>query len=327
MTQWLYQQILRVHPDRQPNFALQSSVNWIAALSAEVLAEHGESPSDHLVSCRNLFKQTVKPNRGLKQAALVFEPLFSAIAGAMALQSFDSASLNRPWCRPSSTVSWYYTAYTSARAMMASLGQSPADTHAATQKVFVSSLQPQLPHPFDMLAIRTAGESYSVSLPRHPAAVKFPLIRTLDDEPKTTRGMLLTYLSGTAAWYADRAKERLRKRKKIKNFRTKESRAVRDEHLEPQIGFLHCAYRYRGKANYRDAIFLSYGLREPARGPSFTHNLANTSCFCVLMAIAFVERRVGRDIVQRFLEDLRRNLRGLNGASSRETFWDVAIGP
>ncbi len=327
MNQWLYNQILRVDPDRQPVFALQSSLNWIAALSAEVAEEHGGSQSDQLDSHRGLFKQTVKPSSSLDQPALVFEPLFSAISGAMALQSVDSASLNYPWCRPSSIVSWYYTIYTSSRAILASLGLNPAETHAATQKAFVSSIQPQLPHPFNMLAVRMVGEDYSLSLPQHPLAAKYPLTKNLSGVPGEARGMLLSYLSGTADWYCDREKERLKEREKIKNFRTKKSKEIRDKHIEPRIGFLHCAYRYRGKANYRDGIFLSYGLREPASGPRFTQNLADTSSFFVLMAIAFVERRLGREIVQRFLEDLGQNFRSLDQAGTRVRFWEVAVGP
>lgn len=325
MTQWLYEEVLVVDPSRQPDFALQSSLNWIASLWAEIAAEHGSTPSEHLGSCRDVFKHSIKPTRARDELARVFEPLFAAISGAMALQSIDGASLNHPWCRPSSTVSWYYVVYTSARAMLASLGQNPAETHAATQKAFVSALQPHLPHPLDMLATRTTGESYSVNFPRHPSARGYDLARTFVDDREATRGMLLGYLSGTARWYAEHEKERLKKQKKLPNFRSKEAQAIRDSHLEGEIGFLHCAYRYRGKANYRDAIFLSYGHREPASGASFTHNLASTAAFIVLMAFALIERRLGRDPVQRFLEDLQRNLRGLDRAGSQESFWEAAV--
>jgi hypothetical protein len=325
MRYWLYHEILQVDPDRQPSFALQSTTNWAAALASEITAEHGADAPTQLISCRQRFKNNLLPRPAAARPAEVFEPLVAAITGAMTLRSLSLSSLNQPWSRPSTVVTWYYSVYAAARSMVAALDQGPAKTHAATRKAYVASLRRHLPHPFDMLARRTQGEEYSPALPSCGVVQPYDLSRSFSSDRHTAQGMLLQYLSGTAQWYADDVKDRLRAKAGLPNFRTAQARQLRDQSLEPEIGFLHCAYRYRGKANYRDAIYLSYGLREPAEGPRFTSNLAAVASFSALMAVAFVERRLGRQEVLAFLLDLRQFLRGLSTAQPEEAFWTAAI--
>lgn len=43
------------------------------------------------------------------------------------------------------------------------------------------------------------------------------------------------------------------------NFRTKQAQQIRDKMLiSKSVGFLHQAFRFRGKANYREALYLSH---------------------------------------------------------------------
>ena len=70
------------------------------------------------------------------------------------------------------------------------------------------------------------------------------------------------YLSGSAKWYAWKTTEEVRKSPAYKalgvsDFRTKAARSLRDACLSPRtMGFVHQASGYRGKANYREALFL-----------------------------------------------------------------------
>ena len=51
----------------------------------------------------------------------------------------------------------------------------------------------------------------------------------------------------------------------VTDFRKQAARSLRDAaYARRGIAFLHQASRYRGKANYRDAIFLAYTERLPA---------------------------------------------------------------
>jgi hypothetical protein len=70
------------------------------------------------------------------------------------------------------------------------------------------------------------------------------------------------YLSGTRGYRQWQIEEELRAKDlpklKVTDFRSKPARALRDSRLEGRsLGFLHEAFRYRGKANYRDALFLT----------------------------------------------------------------------
>lgn len=92
------------------------------------------------------------------------------------------------------------------------------------------------------------------------------------------------------------------------------AREERNRKLQKEIGFLHCAFRYRGKANYRDAIYLTYGTREPSAMPNFLEDLAATSKFFVVLALSFAEQQYNTAEVVTFLADVRQHLRGISVA-------------
>lgn len=320
MTTWLYEKVLEVDPDREPTFASQSAVNWMAALRHEVEAEHGFNPADQLNSYRTFFRQTPQQKRSVASLAPVFEPLFSSLSGAMALKRL-SLHKHPPWIRSTATVCWYYSIYGASRALFAANGQDPKENHSAAMRTFASSLQRSIPHPFNMVARRTRGERYDAELPTHPGATAFNLSSNFLPERELARGMLLQYLSGTAAWYAVRTKERLCLERRFDHFRTKSAQAERDRRLESSVALLHCAFRYRGKANYRDAIYLSYGTRQPREAQNLVANLASVaSSFCLLTA-AFVEKRLGPAHVRTFFQDIRIHTFEIETADPSELFW------
>ena len=78
-------------------------------------------------------------------------------------------------------------------------------------------------------------------------------------------GGLFSYLKGTAEFEREKMENRILNMNEFKalgvnNFRTKKARKYRDNKLSKiTINFLTQSFRYRGKANYRDSIYLSYG--------------------------------------------------------------------
>ena len=82
--------------------------------------------------------------------AEIFEPLFSAITGAMTLERASAASAMVAWGRPAAVVTWYYAVYASVRAMLAANGQLVRETHSATMKAYANNLRPKLPHPLNI---------------------------------------------------------------------------------------------------------------------------------------------------------------------------------
>jgi len=111
----------------------------------------------------------------------------------------------------------------------------------------------------------------------------------------------------------------------VPNIRTKAARQERDKRLLSEVGFLYCAYRYRVKANYRDAIYLTYGEPPPAFFSQFTGHLAATARFGAIYALAVAERRVGAKPVKLFVRDLTDNLWGMAAAEPSELFWQQVL--
>jgi hypothetical protein len=127
--------------------------------------------------------------------------------------------------------------------------------------------------------------------------------------------MLLAYLRGTATYYTEGVKAALLASRDFRvngwrDFRGREARRARDARLQQKIyNFLHVAFRYRGKSNYRDAIFLSYGAQRLEVGRPFIADLAYTARFTTICALAYVEMRAPADY-QRFREDLAQTFDG-----------------
>ena len=83
------------------------------------------------------------------------------------------------------------------------------------------------------------------------------------------------------------------------------ARALRDAAFSRRgIAFLHEASRYRGKANYRDSIYLAYGRSVPRTLGSFLDDLAIALGGFAAMAAGYVSRRIGREAWIAFIEDL-----------------------
>lgn len=317
---WLYQNVIKEDDERQPIFAQQSTVNWMRALRYEIDGEHGESAEDQFAACRVFLRNDPKTRNSLPLAD-VFEPLFRGVTNTMALIRLCLAEVAVPWIRATAIVTWYYATYACARAMFAAFGQPVHDQHMTAANAYVSVLRNRVPHPLNMVAAHLRNEDYGVQLPTYPNANPASLIENFRESRDVARGMLLQYLSGTATWYVDRTKEQILRENRFQDFRTKAARDERNRRLVKQIGFLHCAFRYRGKANYRDAIYLAYGQREPDSVDRFIEDMATVARFLVVFSLAFVERHVGKAEVEIFVSDLGDQLRRIDYAMDAELFW------
>ena len=123
-------------------------------------------------------------------------------------------------------------------------------------------------------------------------------------------GAAAEYLSGSASWHVWRVKEDLVKTAEFKalgvsDFRTKDARALRDSRLSRKsVGFVHQASRYRGKANYREALFLAYGANTETYLTGFADDLAVVLRGFLAMAGAFCKRKIGPVLWAEFVSDV-----------------------
>jgi hypothetical protein len=319
---WLYQQIVRQRRDWEPEFALRSAVNWVKSLSFEIAQEHGTSHADELNSCRTVFEQNCGPRHAASQLLLapIFGPLFHSLTFVVSLASMSQRNAAGEWAYPGVVVWWYYAIYHAFRSMLAAFDDREPNTH---REVIASAneLTDRLPHPFNMVAVRVRGEEHMPTLPSYRNANEHDLVTHFDATRPTSQGMLLTYLKGTAGWVVGNIKERLKHRYNLRDFRTAEARRLRDRNLPVRINVLNCAFRYRGKANYRDGLFLTYGEPHSWLTQDFVSDLFTVASFAFVCGLAYAERRVGRNQVHDFLNDSRVHFRGLNSTTDLESFW------
>ena len=70
------------------------------------------------------------------------------------------------------------------------------------------------------------------------------------------------------------------------------------------MGFLHQASRYRGKANYREALFLAHGRATDAALEGFVANQVVVLRAFLAMAGAFASRKLGKSLWGEFVADV-----------------------
>ncbi len=323
MSYWLYEHITRHDESRKPSFSVQATHNWFKALKFEVENTHGKTCGEQVESCRRFYRST-QQQKNISPNEDVFEHLFFSVIYAMTLDRFANTLNDIPWIRPTAIVDWYYATYFSIRAMFSVLGNSVPEDHSKTAKFVASTFRTHLPHPFNMIARRTEGEDYGIFLmEKNPEF--YDLSRAFFNTSLVAQGMLTQYLKGTADWYAKRTKNNILidSKGKFSNFRSKEAQKIRDKRLATEIGFLHCAFRQRVKANYRDAIYLSYDYGEEINLDSLVKNLSVSAKFSSITAMAYLEHHLGTQIMQSFFNDLSQNLRGVNFSSDSERYWRV----
>lgn len=127
------------------------------------------------------------------------------------------------------------------------------------------------------------------------------------------RGVLGEYISGSLNWYRWRTEEQVRKSKEfreldVNNFRTNAAKYIRDTRFDKgRFGFIHQAFRYRGKANYREALFLAYGSSTNSRLDGFTNDLCKVAFTFINMTSAYCAVSLGPDQWNAFVRDVEAN--------------------
>lgn len=91
---WLYEEVLKVDADRDPQFSVQSAYNWMKALRTEVEGEHGTASQQQFAASEAHFIQAVRPSTTLPPIGAVFEPLYASLVYAISLSVLASSSKN-----------------------------------------------------------------------------------------------------------------------------------------------------------------------------------------------------------------------------------------
>lgn len=297
-----------------PEFALRGTVNWMRALAILTQDANFNTTVATIVRAANWKRED---RQSVQDFA--FAKLFLAQSYLAALRSLTS--IENPYdVARIAIVSWYYCIYFSSQAMLAITGQDVPQEHQKTAKVWLNQLvtgpsKSLIPYPFNLnvtsLVKATADkecEQQSRDTGRDINTTPFTLDQAHDAH--------VSYLKGCCVFYREKEEDRVRASRafrdaKYNDFRKKSARDLRDTALSKRgVGFLDMAFRYRGKANYRDAIFLSYGTHSTQthmrRFVEDTHVVASTY---YAMSRDCVSCRVPVDDWSHLLDDLRVNSR------------------
>jgi hypothetical protein len=284
-------------------FALPSTINWMRSLAILV-----SELKLNFTSARDAYARVQRRALNERELNSVCEQLLFALHQLASLRAIATVE-NKADVARIGIMAWYYGVYGAASAMIAAGDGAFPDTHAATAQQwdrqfaatglalppFGDRISDLLSDTIELVPVRARGKHSLTVTPT-----------TLDQ----AWGCHAEYLAGTATWEQWIVQERVRDTREFKalgtdNFRTAAARTLRDEaYARRGIAFLHEASRYRGKANYRDVIYLAYGRSVPRMLDGFIEDLATALGGFGVMAAGYVSRRIGQDIWTAFLGDL-----------------------
>jgi hypothetical protein len=291
-----------------PRFALPSTVNWMRALAILV-----QDRGLNFASASTFYSGVQKRVATVREENTVFEQLLFAVHQLSALEALRTSTSKADVARVG-IVGWYYGVYSAASAMIAAQDGSIQDDHTGTattwDRQFVSNNK--VMEPFCYRLSTLVKKDFDVEVATLRAGNGFLLTEKATDATEAF-GACCSYLSGSADWWKWKAEQNLKSSREFKalnvsDFRTKAARSLRDARLAGKsTAFLHQAFRYRGKANYREALFLGYGKATETLLDGYTDDLAIVLRGFVAMAGAFVAKRIGQPLWDEFLDDLERN--------------------
>lgn len=311
MPNWLLDRLFDHIDQPTPRFAFQGTMNWMRALA--ILANTEELESDALKQ-HYIAVQRRQPNE--EADTLAYEMLLMSLHNAASVQAFASLDLNHYNVVRAGIVAWYYATYYACKSMVAAASGSDPQTHAKTARIWQSDIVQNglVVGPFRYILNDLTPASVADQIESLRGQNTHDLnTRPVDEE--SAYGAIVSYLKGTAE-YARRQVEKVARDSRdfralqVDNFRTKTARKIRDKALSKEsVNFLIQAFRYRGKANYRDSIYLSYGADNSDTLTEFVADLSVVAIKFVAMACHYVAKRTEKGTWQSFVADLYINSR------------------
>jgi hypothetical protein len=295
----------------EPRFALQGTVNWMRGLAIVVSGERiAYASMKQFYSGKN-----VQRNAGLSDRAknTVFEQLLMSLHHLSALRAMATANSDVNLARVA-VMTWYYGVYCAASAMIAAQDGSQQQDHGGTANQWDRQFAARglVPGPFSYRLTTLVEKQAAIEL----AAFNVDKSYQLSTRPATRSdadAACVGYLSGTRSYRQWQIEEELRTRDlsrlRVADFRSAQARALRDSRLTGKsLGFLHEAFRYRGKANYRDALFLTTQANLATLIAGYIPDLETVLRAFVSVAGADCACRLNPSEWQEFIDDLNSHL-------------------
>lgn len=306
---WLYKRLQKENPDVNPQFSFSATCNWLRAIA--LLCEIDGFNKTRLSE----FYQSVQ-RRTVNRTAdtLVFEQAFMSFHNLAALEAIK---INRDYhCNliQSAIINWYYGIYFAAKAMISACDGSNPQDHTKTANAWTRhfAISQKIVYPFNLYLSTLVEKEYKKEVEKlrqgNIASVHEPPI-----DQCSAHSLCISFLQGSANWYREKKQTEIRNSKDFKNkgftdFRKLDARKIRDDSLQKKnVSFLHQTFRFRGKANYRDAIYLFYGEKREQEITNLVADLYFTLHCFLCMTSHYCSRRVEQETWSKFCQDIECN--------------------
>lgn len=297
----------------QPHFALQGATNWLRSLS--ILTEN---ESDIEPQIQNLYSSIPSRVNCRELDTLVFENIHFAFQNIAALNALNNdVELKQDICN-SAIICWHDSILFSAKAMIASFYDDEISDIHNDLKLLSKTWQETIIDneliisPFSLNVPTLVKKDAGNLIKSYRGSNSYTLDYPVKNETMALGGVL-SYLKGTLGYELWKKEVSIKEMVEFKslgvdNFRTKIAQQYRDSILsENCVNFLVQAERFRGKSNYRDSLFLTYGENNSELLDQFISDLLSVSKVFLKCAVSYCSRRVEPGTWDLFVNDIEEN--------------------
>lgn len=312
MTDWLHDRVKQLEDSHDDlYFPRYGTFNWMRSVA--ILCDRLDATAIRSFYHGNVNRRASRATDAERIDTETFCNLFLSAQYYSALLEFEQAGTGQSEVLARiSIMDWYYGLYWSANAMLVAKTGTHPESHAPAARQWCTefAMRNLIPEPFSLHVTTLVEADYTLEVSTMGDTANPALTHNVRDRRAAARNCLGA-LKGTAKWYHDRKMDEIRnssnfKRLGVTNFRKKTARTMRDSELQKSnCGFLHQAFRARGKANYRDALYFGYGDPEPDKCALLIEDLTIILETFLLCAASYCRRRVQQTTWRDFIDDLK----------------------
>lgn len=293
------------HPDDK--YATPAMYNWMKSL-AILIDSSDEFSHDSLVKLYS-GQPRLKIDEDKLYLALTYDNVMMALNYHSSLKAMLNHS-NYSDFAVNGIISWYYLIYNCAKAMLSANQNELLDpTHTRVAKMWYNDfvLSKKIPSPFNFgVSSLSKEEEESLGYKAKARELNYQLFKIPTSVVEAEIGHKM-YLKGLITHEREKAEKEIKSKHGIENFRKRVDAEIRDQHFArtKHIGFLNMAFRYRGKANYRDALFLTYNADAKPRQKELIQNMLKVSGAFMKFTSYYLHYRLPKNYWHELLADLQ----------------------
>lgn len=312
MASWLLNRLFDAKHQAAPKYAFLGTINWMSALAILV-----DMPLFNDQNLKNHYKGVTRRTPNIEADTLALENITMALHYSAGLISINQNIKNRYDLVRLSIISWYYVIYSVCSAMILVASGNNSKSHTGTAKIWQNNIVENnwAIGPFALSIKNLEPKNIETEIRQIRNTNFYNDLNRCPSNENEAWGGVYSYLKGTADYEKWKIEEKVKNSKEFRNlglsnFRTKEAQNLRNNRLSNgMVNFLIQAFRFRGKANYRDSIYLSYGDDKQTDINQFTKNLEKVAQKFIRMASFYIAGRVEQNTWDEFIKDLDANLK------------------